>query len=142
MVNIIASSLIAVLIWLTDGKENSITKAEYQITLADGFEQDIVSIVLNADTVISNIEITSEFSTGLSGVRLEYDNEELVSFIRGKEIRTSYTFSNILRIQIIINNLPYGFTVDLKDGKYIVISKHKYFFNVYCNQYKKKPYFE
>ncbi|MFI5156031.1 MAG: hypothetical protein ACHQEM_07580 [Chitinophagales bacterium] len=48
-------------------------------------------------------------------------------------------FEDKVIIEPIINNLPYSFTMYFKNGKYLMINKHLRYYNVYFNQYKKKP---
>jgi len=115
---------------------------DFEVTLAGGYSEDTVSVVLNGDTIISNSVITSNAATGLSNTGINYKNGKLEYFVKEKTGSLSFPSSQYLRIQIIINKLPYGFTVNLRKGKHIVISKHSYYYNVYCNQYKKRPYFE
>ncbi|MGB3154477.1 MAG: hypothetical protein WBB06_07750, partial [Chitinophagaceae bacterium] len=42
-----------------------------------------------------------------------------------------------LKILLYINNHPYSYTMHLKTGRFLFISKHQYYYNVYFNQFKK-----
>ena len=53
-----------------------------------------------------------------------------------------FTYDDKLKVNIKINDRQYDLRADLKKGKYIVISKHWYYYNVYLNQYKKPVTFE
>ena len=118
--------------------------SDFYIIFGSGFRNDTVSLTINDTRIFEKIVLQSDTITGVSNnvsVSLEEGN---LMFLKDSKVSKKDPFKHDgkLQIVIIINDRPYVLMAELKKGKYIVISKHWYYYNVYLNQYKKPVSFE
>lgn len=118
---------------------------EFYIIFGSGFSNDTVSVSINDVKIANQIVLNSDSITGIGeGASIQFKNDSLMILDQKLNLIESKPFQKTNRIKIIIqiNDLPYELVADFKKGKYIVITKHWYYFNVYLNQYKKPVAFE
>ncbi|HMP31686.1 MAG TPA: hypothetical protein PKD85_18940 [Saprospiraceae bacterium] len=119
--------------------------AEFYIIFGSGFKSDTISLFINDVKIASQIVLNSNPITGIGeGASIQFKNNHLMIFDQKLNLLESKPFQKTNRIKIIIhiNDLPYELVAVFKKGKYIVISKHWYYYSVYLNQYKKPVVFE
>ena len=112
---------------------------DFYIMFGSGFSNDTVSLNIDRYTIFSNIVFTSDSVLGLSNdAELIFKDKHISVFKNGIVLSTmTFEYNRNLEIVISINKKPYKFYLDLKKGKYLVINKHQYYYNVNINQYKK-----
>lgn len=118
---------------------------EFYIIFGSGFRSDTISLFINDVKITNQIVLNSDPITGIGeGASIQFKNDCLMIFDQKLNLIESKPFQKTNRLKIIlhINDLPYELVADFKKGKYIVISKHWYYYNVYLNQYKKPVVFE
>lgn len=121
------------------------TPTEFYIIFGSGFRSDTMSLFINDVKIASQIVLNSNPITGIGeGASIQFKNDSIMILDQKLNLIEIKPFQKTNRIRIIIhiNDLPYELVADLKKGKYIVISKHWYFYNVYLNQYKNPIVFE
>ena len=123
---------------------NSINEKQHSIYiyLASGFDNDTISMEIENIKVLSNEIVNSKKDyNDLTNIYIEIKDDSIFLNKNGlivlKEIINEY--SKFFKIIITINNHPYSYTMNLREGKFLFISKHNYFYNVYFNQFKKPP---
>lgn len=119
--------------------------AEFYIIFGSGFKSDTISLFINDVKIASQIVLNSNPITGIGeGASIQFKNDYLMILDQKLNLLESKPFQKTDRVKIIIhiNGLPYELVAVFKKGKYIVISKHWYYYNVYLNQYKKPVVFE
>ncbi len=117
--------------------------AEIFISFGSGYKSDTVSFYVNNHLVLNKEVLSSEEENNdntnsylrIRGDSLSYFEDRKLKFT----ILVKTIFEDKVIIAPIINNLPYSFTMYFKNGKYLMINKHLHYYNVYFNQYKKKP---
>jgi hypothetical protein len=117
----------------------------FYIIFGSGFHQDTVSLVINEVKIAEDVVLLSDSITGIgrgASIQLKNDSLQLLDQELNLIVRRPFKFSKELRIIVTINDRSYELFADLRRGKYIVISKHWYYYNVYINQYKKPISFE
>ena len=113
------------------------------ITFASGYKVDTVSLKVNNFAILQNeILSTKEDNNDITTSYLRVFRDSVYYFADGvlkSSFHLSTSYSNKIIIEPTINNRPYSFTMYFKKGEYLLISKHLHYFNVYFNQYNKKP---
>lgn len=114
--------------------------SDFYIIFGSGFRNDTVSLVMNEVPLITNVILKSDTIGDVSrDVSIHFKSDTLFVLDNTLKIvkRLPLRHNNTLRFILTINKMPYDLMADLKKGKYIVISKHWYYYNVYLNQFKK-----
>lgn len=96
----------------------------FEIDFQDFFSHDNVSLILNADTVFNNVELTSDKSMGLTSAIIKaylYDTGKMEVFYNGKSSIVDYTEN--VNLLVTINSIQRRFKVNLHNGKYLGLSK-------------------
>ena len=118
---------------------------EFHLIFGSGFRNDTVSLEINGIRIMEDIILQSDTIIGAcSTASVHLENGNL--FLLNEELQVvkslPFQYDRELRVIITINKRPYDLRADLKNGKYMVVSKHWYYYNVYLNQYKKPVSFE
>jgi hypothetical protein len=95
-----------------------------EIEFQDFFKDDKVSLKFNECTVLTDVVVNSNESTGLSSVRLKI-------YKKGKAYQISYADSSInckknndeIEIAVILNGKGNKYVIDVSNGKFIGFSK-------------------
>jgi hypothetical protein len=118
---------------------NSLKAQKFYISLGSGFKDDTVSLNINNKLIFQDLVITSDPILGYSSdAMIIYKNDSVRCLNNNKVINIiPFSYDKKLKIILVINKRPYALYAYLKKGKYIVISKHLYYYNVYLNQFKK-----
>lgn len=95
-----------------------------EIDFQDFFKNDTVSLEIGHQTVLKNIIVNSDFSTGLTELCLNVFLNEDESFVQfgTKTIKLNKVVRPIM-INVYLNGNKNEYTIDLKQGKYIGLSK-------------------
>lgn len=95
-----------------------------EIVFQDFFKDDTVSLEIGHQSVLKNIIVNSDFSTGLTElcVRVFLDEDESLVQFGSKTIKISKVVRPIV-INVYLNGNKNEYTIDLKQGKYIGLSK-------------------
>lgn len=115
-------------------------KGDAYIYLASGYTNDTVSLKVDTVQVLKDAVVNSkEGYNDITDVYVKIANDSIIyyrgdSTVSKKSMRLG---DKSLRILLTINNHPYSYTMHLKTGRYLFISKHQYYYNVYFNQFKK-----
>ena len=111
-----------------------------EIDFQDFFKNDTVSLEIGHQTVLKNIIVNSDFSTGLTElcVKVFLDEDESLVQIGSKKIKINKVVRPIV-INVYLNGYKNEYTIDLKQGKYIGLSKKS---NALLNFYQAKEPFE
>lgn len=121
----------------------STNEPEAYIRFGSGYHADTISLKLNTTHVLKNEIITTlEDNSGITGSYLSIYKYSILYFKDGKlkfTVLLESHYDDKIVIEQSINNRPYSYTMYFKKGKYLFISKHWYFYNVYFDQYKKTP---
>jgi hypothetical protein len=101
---------------------------EFSIILGDCFKNDTISMLINGKTIFDSSVITSDFSTGLTGLSTYQDKKKLIVIEKSyKKELNKLEFKKSINISFNIRNKEnYSKTLNLKKGKIIVID--------YCNR--------
>jgi hypothetical protein len=115
-------------------------KADIYIYLASGYNFDTVSLSINNTDILNNEVVSSNKGhNDISDIYIKLKADSV--FVYKGPLLVSRNFmavnSKILRLLLCINNRPYSYSFNLKKGRFLFISKHSYFYNVYFNQFKK-----
>ena len=115
-------------------------KADIYIYLASGYNFDTVSLSINNTDILNNEVVSSNKGhNDISDIYIKLKADSV--FVYKGPLLVSRNFmavnSKILRLLLYINNRPYSYSFNLKKGRFLFISKHSYFYNVYFNQFKK-----
>ena len=109
------------------------------IVFGSGYINDTISLSINDISVMEKIVLKSDSIGDVcynGGVIMRDGVLNTISQdLNEKEILFQY--SDKLKIIMTVNGRPYELVANLKKGKYIVISKHWYYYNVYLNQFKR-----
>jgi len=119
-------------------------RKDFFIIFGAGFRNDTVSLELNDNRIMEKIILRSDTVTDISrAASIHLENGNLVLLDEGMKIVKSmpFKYDEKLKVIIKINERPYDKSRS-KKGKYIVISKHWYYYNIYLKQYKKPVSFE
>ena len=111
-----------------------------EIDFQDFFKNDTVSLEIGHQSVLKNIIVNSDFSTGLTElcVKVFLDEDESLVQIGSKTIKINKVVRPIV-INVYLNGYKNEYTIDLKQGKYIGLSKKS---NALLNFYQAKEPFE
>jgi len=135
-------ALLIVFVLFTNCAVNRVTsnKSEAFIRLASGFKNDTVSLNLNGTSIFKN-EILNSKENGITGNYVRIIDDTIVYYNKDSILKLNLQESNNdnVRIEVIIDNRPYSYVMYFNRGKYLFISKHSYYYNIYFNQFKKKP---
>jgi hypothetical protein len=115
------------------------TEATY-IYLASGYTNDTVSLVIDTSQVVKDEIVNSNKEhNDLTDVYIKMANDSIFCYKSSSIVSKNFMKGNDKSVKILltINNHPYSYTMHLKQGRYLFISKHSYFYNVYFNQFKK-----
>ncbi|MCC7402181.1 MAG: hypothetical protein IT214_11925 [Chitinophagaceae bacterium] len=118
----------------------AVKKAETYIYLASGFTNDTVSLVIDTSQVLKDEIVSSNKEhNDITDVYIKLANDSIFCYKSGSIVSKNFMRGNDKSVKILltINNRPYSYTMQLKQGRYLFISKHSYFYNVYFNQFKK-----
>lgn len=104
-----------------------------QISIADFFENDTISLKIADSLILDNVVVASEFSTGHTGweVKLIKYNDDLFRInlfaTRGgvRFIWCRQPVSKMLKVEAWLNGQHQAFKFNLNKGIYILIDKHK-----------------
>lgn len=111
------------------------------IRFGSGYKSDTISLKVNNFQVLkSEILNTKNDNSGNTTSYLRIHNDSVYYFSNGSlkfRLFLKETYDDKIILEPIINNRPYSFTMYFKNGKYLIIDKHQYYYNVYFNQYKK-----
>lgn len=110
------------------------------IYLASGYTNDTVSLVIDMFQVLKDEVVSSNKEhNDITDVYIKLANDSIFYYKSGSIISKNFMKGDDKSVKILltINNYPYSYTMHLKQGKYLLISKHSYFYNVYFNQFKK-----
>lgn len=110
------------------------------IYLGSGFDNDTVSLTINTLQVLTGeIVMSNKEHNDMTNIYVEMTNDSIFLFKGGTVVLRKPMRLNDKSVKIIltINNHPYSYTMHLNDGKYLFISKHTYYYNVYFDQFKK-----
>lgn len=115
----------------------------FYIIFGSGFKNDTLLITINNNVIIDKAVLQSDSILGGTNASIQFLNDSLM-FRKNSKIlnKIPFKYENKLIIIFTINSHPYHLLADLKRGKYILISKHRYYYNVYLSQYKKPIVFE
>ncbi|WP_162428216.1 hypothetical protein [Pontibacter pudoricolor] len=115
-------------------------KDSFYIIFGSGFRHDTVSVAVNGIPIVDKAILLSDTISDISRDASIHSKEGKIVHLDKdlKEVK-SIPFPHKRRLEIIItiNGKPYHLLADLKRGRYITISKHWYYHNIYLNQYKK-----
>jgi hypothetical protein len=136
--------IIIVISFVLSGYVSCLKAQEFYILLGSGFKNDTITLTINNSTIIQNIIVRSDSIIGYSkDAEIVFKNQKITYLKNNKDVHTeAFEYNSDLKIIILINKMPYVFYADLKKGKYLVLNKHFYYYNVYLNQYKKPIAFE
>lgn len=121
-------------------KEVKNGKNSFYIIFGSGFRNDTVSVAVNGLPIVDKAILQSDTISDISrDASIQFKEGKLVHLDKDLQVikSISFPYKRRLEINITINGDPYHLMVDLKRGKYISISKHWYYHNIYLNQYKK-----
>lgn len=91
-----------------------------EIDFQDFFENDTVSLTINQYLVFENKTLNSDFSTGITDVRVKifrYKNEGFIKL--GKDSITIGNLIDPITIYAIINGNKNEYKIDIEKGKYL-----------------------
>lgn len=115
-------------------------KSETYIYLASGYTNDTVSLVIDTSQVLKDEIVSSNKEhNDITDVYIKLANDSAFCYKRGSIVSKNFVKGDgkSVKILLTINNHPYSYTMHLEQGRYLFISKHSYFYNVYFNQFKK-----
>ena len=118
----------------------TVKKTETYIYLASGYTNDTVSLVINTSQVLKDEIVSSNKEhNDITDVYIKLANDSVFCYKKGSIVSKFFMKGDdkYVKIMLTINNHPYSYTMHLKQGRYLFISKHSYFYNVYFNQFKK-----
>lgn len=118
---------------------------DFYILFGSGFKNDTVSLEINGNRIMSKTILDSDTISGLGNqASIHSRNDTLLLLDSRLNVvnKIPFQYGNKLRFVLTINDRPYDLLADLKKGRFIIISKHKYYYNVYLNQYRKPVSFE
>lgn len=118
----------------------TVKKTETYIYLASGYTNDTVSLVINTSQVLKDEIVSSNKEhNDITDVYIKLANDSVFCYKKGSIVSNLFMKGDdkYVKIMLTINNHPYSYTMHLKQGRYLFISKHSYFYNVYFNQFKK-----
>ena len=117
--------------------------SEVFIRFGSGYKTDTISLKINNVSIFKNeIISTKEDNSSITTNYLTIRRDSVFNFTNGVLVSTFNLFLNYddkIIVDPVINNRPYSFTMYFKNGKFLFIDKHHYYYNVYFNQYKNKP---
>lgn len=117
----------------------TVKKTETYIYLASGYTNDTVSLMLGTSTVLKDEIVSSNKINDVTDFYFRVKNDSVYCYRNGSIVSQHIMKwdGNSLTVLLTINNLPYSYTMHQKKGRYLFISKHLRFYNVYFNQFKK-----
>ena len=123
---------------------NFIKAQNFYISLGSGFKDDTISLSINNRFIIHDKIVNSNPILGYSPDALIIYKNDSIKYLNDNKVvnTTPFSYNKKLRIILSINGMPYALYAYPKKGKYIVISKHLHYYNVYINQYKKSTNLE
>ena len=126
-----------------ESRINTMNDKQTFIRFASGFNSDTVSVKLNNTVLLSGEVLTSNRQQNdITSSLLKIKKDSIFYYKEGKlnmakKLDTIYNDKVI--VEFITDNRPYSFTMYFRNGRYLFISKHSYYYNVYFNQFIKKP---
>ncbi len=115
-------------------------KGTAYIYLTSGYTNDTVSLMVDTVQVLKDAVVNSKKEyNDLTDIYVKIANDSIF-YYRGDSTVSKKNMplgDKSLKILLTINNHPYSYTMHLKTGRYLFISKHQYYYNVYFNQFKK-----
>jgi len=118
---------------------NNKKEATY-IYLASGYTNDTVSLMVDTFQVLKDEVVnTQKEHNDLTDVYVKLTKDSIFCYKGSSIVSKSLMKSDdeSVKILLTINNHPYSYTMHLKQRRYLFISKHSYYYNVYFNQFKK-----
>ena len=116
-------------------------KTDFNLLFGSGFRNDRVSLEINDILVFNNKIMNTDSVIGIvldNGITFSQNKIKLIDKIgeSPKEILFDSNESK-LKFVIEINQKPYLFYPNLKEGQNLILQKDKYYYNMYLNQSKK-----
>lgn len=109
----------------TNGQGNH-KKHDFAIVVGSCFEKDTITIKINGQNVIENAIVSSDFSTGITGISVYQDRNGLVGNWPNNRIeKDRLAITKTISIELTINSVTKVTKLDLKKGKNIIIDKCK-----------------
>ena len=110
------------------------------IYLGSGFTNDTVSLGIETFQVLTSEVVSSnQDHNDLTDIYIKMTNDSIFCYKSSTLLlkQTMKGDGKSIKILITINNHPYSYTMHLKQGRYVFISKHASLYNVYFNQFKR-----
>ena len=110
------------------------------IYLASGYTNDTVSLVVATFQVLKDEVVnTQKEHNDLTDIYVKLTKDSIICYKGSLIVSRSLMKRDdkSLKILLTINNHPYSYLMHLKQGRYLFITKHTYYYNVYFNQFKK-----
>lgn len=99
---------------------NTILEIDFQ----DFFKNDTVSLEIGHQSVVKNVIVNSDFSTGLTELRLKvFLNEDQWMVQFGTKSVEINKVAGQIEINVLLNGYLNNYNIDLEHGKYIGINK-------------------
>jgi hypothetical protein len=101
------------------------SQAVFEIDFQDFFINDTVDLKINQCKVLFDTVLTSEISTGFTGVTLKAFKigHKQIEIRYGKQTIICADGGDIVQVNIVINRKEISFSVNLLSGKFIGLSK-------------------
>ncbi len=111
------------------------------IYLGSGYKNDTVSLVVDESQVLKDEVVSSKKERNdLTGIYLKITKDSIFWYKGNLTISEKFMKRDGISVKVLltINAHPYSYTMHLNQGRYLFISKHLYYYNVYFNQFKKQ----
>lgn len=132
--------LLVVFFTACSAKSQKNTDTSLEIDFQDFFKNDTVSLEIGQQSILENMILNSDFSTGLTGLFLKVflkEDKGIVQF--GTKTVEINKIGKPLVVVVYLNGHRNEYTLDLKQGKYIGLSKKS---NMLLDFYQAKEPFE
>ena len=97
---------------------------EMEVHFQDKFQEDLLSLSVGSCSVFNDLKVTSEFSTGFTGILVKITDYSIIFKLR-KSIENNFICkgNNMTTLTILLNGQKYVLNIDISKGKYIGFSK-------------------